>query len=129
MNYATSGPTDFDNVTVNSSSRPATGGQNLTKAGVRKVQSSAFVNSSAIPKDAKLQANKLRINQNSGQLHAPKLANQGGGMVGSGQHSFHLSKEAYQKLTNNYNYSNHVAAAQRNKNHNMVAYATQDLRP
>ena len=43
-------------------------------------------------KEAKLQANKLRINQNSGQLHAPKMTNQGGvGKPGS----FHLSKEAY----------------------------------
>ena len=67
-----------------SSSRPATGGNNQTglskAAGVRKVQSSAFVSSAAVAKDAKLQANKLRINQNSGQLqHAPKMiANQGG---------------------------------------------------
>ena len=122
--HYTSGP-DFDNVTV-SSSRPATGGNNLNKAaGVRKVQSSAFVCSSG--KDAKLQANKLRINQNSGQLHAPKMTNHGA--MGSKQNSFHLSKEAYQKLTQNYNYAGlnqgNTAAHQRK---NQIAYATQDLR-
>lgn len=97
-------------------------------AGVRKVQSSAFVCSGAgQSKDAKLQANKLRINQNSGQLHAPKMTNHGA--MGSKQNSFHLSKEAYHKLTQNYNYAGlntGGAAAQQRKQH--LAYATQDLR-
>ena len=92
--------------------------------GVRKVQSSAFVCSGAGPsKDTKLQANKLRINQNSGQLHAPKITNHGA--MGSKQNSFHLSKEAYQKLTQNYNYTGlntGSTAAHQRKQH--LAYAT-----
>ena len=70
---------------------------------MRKVQSSAFVCSGGASKDAKLQANKLRINQNSGQLHAPKMTNLSA--MGGKPKSFHLSKEAYQKLTQNYNYT------------------------
>ena len=83
------------------SSRPATGGNtNVGRSGVRKVQSSAFVQSHG--KETKLQANKLRINQNSGQLHAPKIPSHSG--LG-GKNSFHLSKDAYAKLTANYNHT------------------------
>ena len=59
----------------------------------------------------------------SGPLHhVPKVS--GGASGTQRSHNFQLSKEAYQKLTQNYNYSK-VDSASR-KNH--MAYATQDLR-
>ena len=90
---------------------------------VRKVQSTAYVKLG--PTEVSREANKLapnqRINQNSGQLqHVPRIANQGHGS----SNSFKLTKEAYQKLTANYNYSK-FDGADRQKS---LVYATQDMR-
>ena len=79
-------------------------------------------------KDGGLQPGKFReLNQNSGQLHAPKLANQGH----QATNSFKLSKEAYNKLTANFNYNKAQGARIGRDNSNVSrknqVFATGDL--